>query len=302
MNMNLDTAANISSERNRHLLNVATMMYEMEDASRKGLLFALQSSLDPEQLLKIFFRHLNMLVPCQGMSYRYAEKDVCLQQGSEEKHCAYYHLSLEEEQLGEVGFSRSKEFSGEELHEMEMLLASLVLPMRNAIHYHSALQAACLDPLTGLNNRRSLMDNLAREIGRARRESQSLALLVIDIDSFKRINDEISHLAGDHVLAQVADLLVEAVRCSDMVFRFAGDEFVLLLPNMDQEGVKVLISRIRKAVEKMGCSYGEHEISPSLSIGSAILQEQMEPEELFEAADLDMLCEKARKHGRLTEC
>jgi len=298
VNVNLNATANISSERNGRLLDVATMMYEMEDASRKGLLFALQSSLDPEQLLKVFFQHLNMLVPCQGMSYRYAEKGIYLQQGSGEKHCAYYCLTLEEERLGEVGFSRSKKFSAEELREMEMLLASLVLPMRNAIYYHTALQAASLDPLTGLNNRRSLMDNLAREIGRSRRESQSLALLVIDIDSFKRINDEISHLAGDHVLAQVAGLLVEAVRCSDMVFRFAGDEFVLLLPNMDQKGVKVLISRIRKAVEKMDCSYGEHEISPSLSIGFALLQEQMEPEGFFEAADLDMLCEKARKHGR----
>ncbi|WP_456415016.1 GGDEF domain-containing protein [Thiolapillus sp.] len=296
--MNFHTTANIYSSNSRRLLDVAKMAQEKQDAGRKGLLFALQSSLDPEQLLKIFFQHLNLLVPCQGMRYRNVEKEIDLRQGHEEQHRADYNLTLAEERLGEVRFSRRKHFSAEELRKIEILLASLALPMRNAIHYHTALQAASRDPLTGLKNRRSLMDNLAREMSRSWRENQPLALMVIDIDSFKQINDEISHLAGDQVLAQIAGLLAKAVRRSDMVFRFAGDEFVLLLPNMDQEGVRVLCSRIRKAVENMRCSYGEQQIGVSLSIGSAILQEQMEPEEFFEAADLDMLCEKAEKHGR----
>ncbi|WP_456408325.1 GGDEF domain-containing protein [Thiolapillus sp.] len=296
--MNLYPTANFYKDHSSRLLDAATMTHEKQDTGRKGLLFALQSSLDPERLLKIFFQHLNLLVPCQGMRYRCAEKGIDLHQGYEEEHRADYSLTLAEERLGEVRFSRRKHFSGEELRKMETLLASLVLPMRNAIHYHTALQAASHDPLTGLKNRRSLMDNLAREISRSRRETQPLALMVIDIDSFKRVNDEISHLAGDQVLAQVAGLLAKAVRRSDMVFRFAGDEFVLLLPNMDQEGAKILSSRIRKAVQNMVCSYGEHQINVSLSIGSAILQEKMGAEDFFEAADLDMLCEKAEKHGR----
>ncbi|WP_456377552.1 GGDEF domain-containing protein [Thiolapillus sp.] len=295
MNLDFNTTATAFNGREIPLLDVASMLQE-QDAGRKGLLFALQSSLDPEQLLKIFFQHLNMLVPCQGMRYRNTEKEIDLHQGHEEGHCADYSLTLADERLGEVRFSRRRRFSDEEIRKMETLLASLALPMRNAIYYHTALLAASHDPLTGLRNRRSLMDNLAREIARARRETQALALMVIDIDSFKQVNDVISHLAGDQVLAQVADLLVKAVRCSDMVFRFAGDEFVLLLPNMDLEGARALSLRIREATEKMSCSYGEHQISVTLSIGSAILQEHMEPEEFFEVADLDMLCEKAKKH------
>lgn len=296
--MNHNTIANMTSGNDSHLLNAARSLLEKEDTSRKGLLFALQSSLDPERLLKIFFRHLNMLLPCQGLSYRYGEEEIDLHQGKEGEHRADYSLTLGEERLGEIRFSRRKRFSGEELRKMETLLASLVLPMRNAIHYHTALQAASVDPLTSLKNRRSLMDNLAREISRARRESQPLALMVIDVDSFKRINDEISHLAGDQVLVQIARLLASTVRRSDMAFRFAGDEFVLLLPNLDQEGANTLSSRLRKAMKKMRCTYGEHQISVSLSIGSVILQEEMGPEEFFEAADLDMLCEKAEKHAQ----
>jgi len=295
VNMNLYTTANVYSNR---LLDAAKVMHEKQDTDRKGLLFALQSSLDPERLLKIFFQHLNLLVPCQGMRYRNGEKGIDLHQGHKEAHQAEYNLTLADEWLGEVRFSRRKQFTSEELGRMETLLASLILPMRNAIHYHTALQAASHDPLTGLKNRRSLMDNLAREISRAKRETQPLALMVIDIDWFKRVNDEISHLAGDQVLAQVGALLAKTVRSSDMVFRFAGDEFVLLLPNMDQEGARVLRSRIRKAAKQLRCTYGDHQISVSLSIGSAVLQEQMGSEELFEAADLDMLCEKAEKHGR----
>lgn len=298
MDIKLNPIANLSNGHGRHLLDAARFWPEEGDASGNHLLFALQSSLDPERLLKIFFRHLNLLLPCQGVRYWHAEEEIDLHQGVEGEHRANYSLSLGDERLGEIRFSRRKRFSKEELRQMETLLASLVLPMRNAIHYHTALQAASLDPLTGLKNRRSLVDNLAREISRSRRESQPLALMVVDIDWFKRINDEISHLAGDQVLAQVAALLARAVRRSDMVFRFAGDEFVLLLPNMDQEGAKILSSRIKEVVKKTVCTYGEHRIKVSLSIGTAILQESMGPDEFFEAADLDMLCEKAEKHGR----
>lgn len=299
MDMNLNTIVNKSNGHDSHLLDAAGITLEEGDTSRKSLLFNLQSSLDPERLVKIFFRHLNRLLPCQGLRYRNLAEGIELQQGEEGVNRADYTLTLGEEDLGEVRFSRRKPFSHEELRQMEVLLASLVLPMRNAIHYRTALEAASIDPLTGLQNRRSLVDNLKREMSRARRESQPLAMMVIDIDSFKRINDEISHLAGDQVLTQIAGLLARAVRRSDMVFRFAGDEFVLLLPNMDREGTKILSSRIRKLLRNTHCTYGDHHISVSLSIGAAILDEKMGADEFFEAADLDMRCEKAGKHGRI---
>ncbi len=282
-----------------HVLETETAVDSPEEELiRKHFLFELQSTLNLEQLMAIFFRQLNSILYCQGLDYRHESMRIFLQQGNRGRHRAEYRLTIGKEDLGEIRFSRHHPFTGDELRKMEILLGALILPTRNALHYQQALEAASVDPLTGLKNRRSYVDNLEREISRARREEQPLGLMVIDIDRFKQVNDDIGHLAGDQVLAQVAAVLRQTVRRSDMVFRFAGDEFVLLLPNIKPHGVRILRSRIRKAVAGLDCVYGDHRIKVSLSIGAAILDDSMDGEALFEAADLDMLCEKAGKHGK----
>jgi diguanylate cyclase (GGDEF)-like protein len=282
-----------------HVLETATAtIFQEEELISKHFLLELQSTLCIEQLLEIFFRRLDSILPCDGLDYRHAALRLFLRQGNRGRHRTEYRLAIGQEDLGEIRISRRRPFSEDELGRMEILLGALILPIRNALHYRQALDAASMDPLTGLKNRRSYNDNLEREISRARREGQPLGLMVIDIDWFKQINDEIGHLAGDQVLAQVAAMLRNTVRRSDMVFRFAGDEFVLLLPNIKPHGLNILASRIRKAADALECSYGDHRIQISLSIGTALLKENMNGEALFEAADLDMLCEKADKHGK----
>ena len=299
MEKQLDSMPKAATQPTTPLLRVVSSCnLQEEEVLKKPFLLELQSTLDLEQLLAIFFRYLNTIVPCRGLDYRHQEMGIFLRQGSRARHSAEYRLTIGREALGTIRFNRRNAFAERELAQMETLLGALVLPVRNALHYRQALEAASIDPLTGLKNRRSYIDNLEREISRARREDQPLGLMVIDVDGFKRINDEIGHLAGDQVLAQVADVLRRSVRRSDMVFRFAGDEFVLLLPNLKPECIPVLKSRIRRAIRQMECTHGDRPIEVSLSIGVAVLEEEMDGEALFEAADLNMLCEKAEKHGR----
>lgn len=299
MEKQLDPIRKNNMESRIHMLETATAVEPPgEELIKKHFLFELQSTLNLEQLLAIFFRHLNNILSCQGLDYRHESMRIFLRQGNRGRHRAEYRLNIGKEDLGEIRFSRRRPFTDTELEKMEILLGALILPIRNALHYRQALEAASVDPLTGLKNRRSYADNLEREISRARRERQPLGLMVIDIDWFKQINDDIGHLAGDQVLAQVAAMLRQTVRRSDMVFRFAGDEFVLLLPNIKPHGVHILRSRIRKAVAALDCVYGDHLIKISLSIGAAILDDSMDGEALFEKADLDMLREKAEKHGK----
>jgi diguanylate cyclase (GGDEF)-like protein len=104
------------------------------------------------------------------------------------------------------------------------------------------------DALTGVLNRRGFEPVLERERARARREGTPLALLVIDVDHFKHVNDAHGHPAGDRVLARLAALLVRLSRASDVTARIGGDEFVVLLPSTAREGALSLAERVRQAV------------------------------------------------------
>jgi two-component system cell cycle response regulator len=107
---------------------------------------------------------------------------------------------------------------------------------------------ATTDPLTALLNRRALTERLTTEMERALRYDGTVALLLIDLDHFKRVNDTHGHLVGDAVLRGVAELLVQAVRTSDMVGRYGGEEFLVVLPETDDEGAASFAERVRERI------------------------------------------------------
>jgi diguanylate cyclase (GGDEF)-like protein len=117
----------------------------------------------------------------------------------------------------------------------------------------SAAQIALTDPLTGLANRRAWEEELRREVARARRNSHRLALVMLDLDHFKELNDSQGHQAGDTVLAEAAASWRNAVRTTDFLARYGGDEFAMLLPDCPDEYGETVLERIRTAIPP-GCS------------------------------------------------
>jgi two-component system cell cycle response regulator len=107
---------------------------------------------------------------------------------------------------------------------------------------------AITDPLTGLLNRRALIDRLATEVDRARRYGTVVTLLMVDIDHFKRVNDTLGHLAGDDVLREVAAVLQNTVRTVDLVARYGGEEFVVVLPETGRDGAVAFADRVRERI------------------------------------------------------
>mgnify|MGYP005839089613 CR=1 FL=1 len=108
---------------------------------------------------------------------------------------------------------------------------------------------ASRDPLTGLFNRRYFNEVIGRELERARRYGHHLAFLMIDLDGFREVNNTYGHLKGDEVLRQIAALLVKNVRGTDIVFRYGGDEFLILMPETDGEAAQAAV-RLRRALEE----------------------------------------------------
>src|SRR5690554_5410527 len=251
-----------------------------------GLAKALQTALDTEKLVLIFFRYLEHFVAVTGLEYQPAE-GTSQHLGTPGRNQCDYRLSCEGTALGKLLFSRDRRFTETELQLLEELLGTLVFPLRNAASYQSALQLALLDPLTGLSNRIALDKALDRELQLARRHQRALSLLVIDVDHFKRINDTHGHSYGDDVLRQVAQMIQNACRATDLCFRYGGEEFVVLLSNTPCTGAKIIAERIRAEVNAL-----PQGISVSIGISTCAAQPQRAEEHPGEPAE-ETLFERA---------
>jgi diguanylate cyclase (GGDEF)-like protein len=151
------------------------------------------------------------------------------------------------------------------------------------------------DPLTELPNRRAFETTLRRELRRADRSGTPLALLIMDLDEFKRLNDDYGHAAGDEGLRQVARALVRTVRGSDHVFRWGGDEFAALLPDTDEAGAATMVQRLRSAVAALKTPGPDL----ALSVGVAVQTpgDPLDDDALLSRADAAMYAAK-RTPGR----
>ena len=128
---------------------------------------------------------------------------------------------------------------------------------------------ATRDSLTGLRNRREMEAVLAKELSRSRRYGQPVSLLFIDCDDFKTINDTHGHDCGDAYLCFLASELQRLLREDDIVFRFAGDEFVVLLPNQSLDDASGIAERLRSHITEQAMAWGEHRIPLCFSLGMA---------------------------------
>ena len=132
-----------------------------------------------------------------------------------------------------------------------------------------ASESAVRDRLTGVFNRGAFEDRLQSELAASRRRGTPLALLLFDIDHFKRLNDTYGHLAGDAVLRSVAQCVQTTVRPEDVVARFGGEEFVVILRAVSPRGARVMAERVRSAIEGLGTPYNDTIIGATISVGVA---------------------------------
>ncbi len=267
---------------------------------QRQLSLQLQTSLEAERILDLFFREVQRLIPLDALTYLHQGSDLRLEFGKRASHSAGYRLSHDSEYLGELTFRRNQRFSDHDLAQLESLLASLMFPLRNALLYRRAIQNALRDPLTDTGNRIAMDQVLQREVDMARRHLQPLSLLMLDLDHFKRINDTYGHSTGDEVLKAVATTLKEQLRNVDMVFRFGGEEFLVLLSNTSREAAEMIGERLRKAVFQLQFLVQGHPIELSISLGCASLLPGESVDSLLRRADNALYAAKRSGRNRLT--
>ncbi|MGQ9927242.1 MAG: diguanylate cyclase [Chloroflexaceae bacterium] len=196
----------------------------------------------------------------------------------------------------------SNAYTSADLDALEMLAATAVIAIQNARLFRQVQQLATLDALTGLTNRRHFLELAYYEIERAKRYHHPLSLLMIDVDHFKQFNDTYGHLVGDQALRAVSARLRDNLRENDVIGRFGGEEFIVLLPETGNEQALQVAERLRGAINAQPIATDEGEVGVSVSIGVAsctFTRQPLSVEQLLKRADDALYVAKRRGRNQI---
>lgn len=263
---------------------------------RFKLAHKLQSTLDIHTAIELFYSNIQELVNVTGLNYQYEPAKVDIELGGTAAHTASYNIASTNTHLGRIVFTRQHRFAEAELAMLEMLIGILFYPLRNALLYREALESSMRDALTGIGNRACMENSFSREIKLARRHKHPLALLLIDVDHFKQINDTHGHRQGDKTLQHIAKLLRQTLRETDQIFRYGGEEFTALLHHTSTEEAKLIAERIRVNIAMSPVTLAGDDVFATVSLGITTLEPSDDPDSFFERADKALY--KAKNSGR----
>ncbi|MBI5074268.1 MAG: GGDEF domain-containing protein [Nitrospirae bacterium] len=181
---------------------------------------------------------------------------------------------------------------GDPVTEIYEHLLTLVHSFR---HTQDKLRSlATRDPLTGLHNRNYFNEIIMNEVARTKRYGNSFSIVMLDIDNFKWVNDNYGHVFGDKLLRDCAAIMSEAVRASDIIVRFGGDEFLVVIPEHDSMMCQEIINRIRDRIDDWNLSYSSADYSLAVSAGCANFLPGKEIMSVLKEADTRMYANKGR--------
>jgi diguanylate cyclase (GGDEF)-like protein len=231
-----------------------------------------------------------------SLNYRYAEPDVGIDGNLIRGGLMMPLVGLREQFIGTLAVfwrGRERDVASEEVELLQELAATAGPAIENAKRYLEARQLAEMDALTGLHNRRYFDDVLGREIARANRYERSLALLLLDLDDFKEVNDRVGHLGGDAVLADIGGRVRETLRSADIACRVGGDELAVILPEATIQDAEQLYGRLLAAVNAHPLAGGQ---TVTMSGGVAAATRDDDAESLFKRADEALY--RAKRDGK----
>ena len=194
--------------------------------------------------------------------------------------------------VSSTGFKRGA------LRLARMFRQGLGLAIQNALAHRQLQRVAALDPLSGAYNRRFGMKRLREEFSRAVRTKGNLAVIMLDIDHFKNVNDTYGHLVGDRVIVAVCNAGQRILRGDDILVRYGGEEFCAILPGATIQNALDIAERIRRVVEETSVEDGDQRISVNISAGVAVYPDQMSESEIALLDHADKKLYVAKREGR----
>lgn len=190
---------------------------------------------------------------------------------------------------GLKSLERAWSLLGEDIEVYRPLLKQLIKRVQEV---HQLRELAGCDALTGVGNRRGFQETLDREVARAERTGSPFAIVMLDLDGMKSINDQLGHSAGDRALTTVAKVASRTLRTSDYIARLGGDEFAIILPDTPRDSIDAIVERLRSAIESSQIG----NITLRTSIGSAVADRACSPAGLVAEADANLYRDKRSRN------
>ncbi len=262
-----------------------------------ALMEQLQSTLDLDRVLNIFAMDAAKYVDFCGLCFTQGNLNAAIlgnRQGRAERQ---FKLKIHNNFLGTLTYSINSPISLKNYKILNELHQYLINPIHNAIQYKKAVALAMHDGLTGLGNRRYYDQQIKRAMHHANRQQRQVGLMVCDLNKFKLVNDTYGHHVGDEILKHFADALTSSVRDSDSVFRFGGDEFVIIVEDASEHSLYVIESRIQQALEN-GPLLSKYNVGCSL--GTTFMNRTDNENSFFERADKMLYSKKMQQPNSLT--
>ena len=251
-------------------------------------------SLDADKVFSNFRDEVNKYIRVSDLRFLKGEKaDLSLY-----KDCTIIPLNIQEELIGYLVADGLREEDKERFH---ILSQQFLLGIKRAVLYKSVQELAITDSLTNVFNRRYYLERFKEEIERSRKFNYKFSCLMIDIDYFKDFNDRYGHVVGDAILRELSRTIQENIRQIDLICRYGGEEFSIILSETDKDAAQLAAERIRLAIEDKHIRVYDEELKITVSIGiSTYPYDGKEIERLIDKADSALY--QAKQRGRNNVC
>ncbi len=206
-------------------------------------------------------------------------------------------LIFDRKLIGGICFYTRQDIDYASFRYFDIMISELLAIFKMKYQYTEKEFMSVLDGLTGLYNRRQFEIGLEQEFNRTKRHPSDFSLAILDIDFFKKVNDTYGHQYGDYVLKTVADLMKSAFRKTDLLYRYGGEELIMIMPETNLEGAIIPVQRLRRSVEEYDFDYNGVKAKVTVSIGLTMnYQDLNSPAEILKTADEALY--KAKESGR----
>lgn len=250
-------------------------------------------SLDENKVFDNFRDQINSYIQVSDCKLLKEDADLALYQDH-----TILPLNIEKNRLGYLVTSRIKE---EEKDKFHILSQQFLLGINRALLYQKVQEMAIKDSLTGVFSRRYLLERLDEELERSRKFKYNFSFLMIDVDHFKDFNDHYGHLVGDAILKEIAAIIKEGIRQIDLVGRYGGEEFSIILAETDKDEARFIAERIRQAIEARVIKVYDENLKVTISIGISVFPDNADSAPLLiDTADRALY--QAKQGGRNMTC
>jgi diguanylate cyclase (GGDEF) domain len=290
------TESKATENKTQAIISQLTSSADLQSKSTP-LIERLQTSLDLHQVLSIYAEYMVQRLPVSALQFIFDDQIINLIGNYESVESEYsVMLYADKEYLGQMVYQFKRQPSYVNKVRLEQMHRQLTFPLRNAIKFSRLRKVAIRDHLTGLGNRALLDETLEHISARLKRDKeQSHIVMLLDMDGFKNVNDRHGHQQGDQVLKLFGRLLQQQLRDTDRVFRYGGDEFVLILENTQPEQADDIFLRIQDALSN---DINLATFNIGVSAGSLVMESFHSPQDIIDEADRRLYSAKVAGKNR----